>query len=135
MGTSLRQRHPGLLAAVQNFWLTEYHARGLHEQASQPVAYETGSAKRFAALLTAQQDELYASLPNDFSVLLRHRDGYRNFAVNLCHVLPISCCQDCEKNLVPKHGLVEFRVFDMAYGDRLHSLIQIAQRLMQRSCD
>jgi len=66
---------------------------------------------------------------------LPHRDGWRNFAVNLCHLLPnVNCCQDCNKNARPKHGGVEFRLFDTCYGARLEKVLNLLQSLIGRIC-
>lgn len=41
-------------------------------------------------------------------------DGFRNSAVNLCHILPIPCCRKCDHNKrANRHTGVEFRVFDL----------------------
>ena len=42
------------------------------------------------------------------------RDGFRNVGVNVCHILNIDCCVNCDKNSPEhKHSGVEFRAFDL----------------------
>eukprot|EP00747_Dinoflagellata_sp_TGD_P167913 gnl/TRDRNA2_/TRDRNA2_193225_c0_seq1.p1 gnl/TRDRNA2_/TRDRNA2_193225_c0~~gnl/TRDRNA2_/TRDRNA2_193225_c0_seq1.p1 ORF type:complete len:398 (+),score=48.40 gnl/TRDRNA2_/TRDRNA2_193225_c0_seq1:63-1256(+) len=62
------------------------------------------------------------------------RDGYRMFALNVCHVLNVNCCHDCEKNKTPKFGYVEFRLFNTEFGQASRHAIALAERLVQASC-
>merc|ERR1712224_1063472 len=76
-----------------------------------------------------------AHIAKGFLAGLERRDGYRNFAVNMCHLLPeVRCCADCDKNRAPKHGGVEFRLFDVAYGVRLRQLVGFVEALVRQMC-
>lgn len=64
-----------------------------------------------------------------------NRDGYRNFAVNVCHLLDVDCCRNCAKNTVPKFGGLEFRLFDASFDrERNRHCFAIPQRLVQATC-
>merc|ERR1712100_64183 len=54
--------------------------------------------------------------------------------VNICHLVNVRCCRDCDKNVAPKHGGVEFRLFDVAYGIRLRAILTILERMVQMFC-
>jgi len=62
------------------------------------------------------------------------RDGYRNFAINVCHLLDMDCCQNCTKNDIPKFGAVEFRMFNSEFGASMRLAIMLFQRIVQQSC-
>lgn len=65
----------------------------------------------------------------------KNRDGYRNFAVNVCHLLDVDCCRNCSKNMVPKFGGLEFRLFDANFDrERNRHCFAIPQRLVQATC-
>jgi hypothetical protein len=60
--------------------------------------------------------------------------GLRNFAINVCHLLDVDCCRNCNKNKTPKFGAVEFRVFKGALGPELQYQVALAERLVQATC-
>lgn len=79
-------------------------------------------------------EALFREHSSDIRKIRDARDGYRNFAVNVCHVLNIDCCQECPKNFAPKFGAVEFRMFNSEFGSPLRFSIMLFQRIVQRSC-
>jgi hypothetical protein len=60
--------------------------------------------------------------------------GLRNFGMNICHVLDVDCCRDCDKNNVPKFGALEFRIFKASLGNALQNQTKLVQRLIQSAC-
>jgi len=62
------------------------------------------------------------------------RDGYRNFAINVCHLLDVKCCRNCIKNETPKFGGIEFRLFNTEFGTRFRLSVSFFERLVQASC-
>lgn len=119
-GPSLQDKHPELLEALQAQW----------EQHPAPTAEDVGK------LLEKLHSGMDKYIKKGFLSGLERRDGYRNFAVNVCHLLPVvRCCADCDKNRTPKHGGIEFRIFDVAYGERLRLLVTLVQRLVLRVCE
>lgn len=112
----LADKHPTLLAYLQDRW----------EQGSQSQKEDLPAAfRRLASSMKGATGPL---------VDAPERDGYRNFAVNVCHLLPVDCCWECEKNHVTKHGGLEFRLFDFTHGRKLRSAITVAERLVQSLC-
>jgi len=107
---SLSQGNPELLVSLQKRW-----------------AGQSNSAEQSLSDIFRSHEHNIVSMKDD-------RDGYRNFAVNVCHVLNISCCRNCPKNLVPKFGGVEFRLFNTEFGEPMRLAMSLFQRLVQRSC-
>lgn len=61
--------------------------------------------------------------------------GFRNLVVNLCHLMPgVDCCNGCSHNRKPKHSGIEFRMFDVATGPKLETVVNLAQYTMQYVC-
>lgn len=98
--------------------------RKLQERWAQPVAGVTAEA------VTA----LFVEQIQDIDNIKDERDGYRNFAINVCHLLDIDCCQNCTKNDTPKFGAVEFRMFNSEFGASMRLAIMLFQRIVQQSC-
>jgi len=78
------------------------------------------------------------------STVPKHNQGWRDFAINVCHLLDIPCCRDCFKNDVPKFGSLEFRIFYGNFDESSdgHSLkksfrlfVALAERLVQATCE
>jgi len=108
---SLTLGNPGLLRKLQERW-------------AQPVAGKTAEA------VTA----LFLEHIDDIDTITDERDGYRNFAINVCHLLDIHCCQNCTKNNAPKFGAVEFRMFNTELGPSMRLAIMLFQRMVQQTC-
>lgn len=115
-GRPLIDKHPSLLAYLQDRW----------EQGSQAQKEDLAAAfRRLAGNMKGPRGPL---------MRVSERDGYRNLAVNVCHLLQVDCCWDCDKNLVAKHGGLEFRLFDFSHGKKLRYAIMVAERLVQSLC-
>jgi len=80
-------------------------------------------------------EDLFRSHEPDIRHLRGDRDGFRNFAVNVCHLLNINCCRNCPKNDVKKFGALEFRMFNTEFGSPMRLSIMLFQRMVQRSCN
>jgi hypothetical protein len=107
---SIQERNPMLLAALQARW----NSRAVKEEPLEDVFHRHASS--------------IVGLESD-------RDGYRNFAINVCHLLHIDCCRNCTKNLTPKFGSVEFRLFNTEFGAPLQRALQLMQRTIQKTCE
>lgn len=121
-GPALATKHPDLLVALQKHWL---------KRTAQP---SSNSSVEVEDLFVSLHDGMFKHANLGVLASMAERDGYRNFAINVCHLLNIRCCRACDKNQAPKHGLVEFRIFDVTYGERLRLLMQLVQRMVQHSC-
>ena len=51
--------------------------------------------------------------------------------INLCHILHIQCCIDCEHNSREHNTALEFRPFDLEVGARLEQRVILVQRIVQ----
>lgn len=79
--------------------------------------------------------KLFHKHSNSFEVEeLDEYQGYRNLAVNVCHLLDVPCCMDCGKNNVAKFGYLEFRLFNSEFGSNMELAISLAQRLTKAAC-
>jgi hypothetical protein len=121
-GPAIAKKHPDLLVALQEHWL---------KRTAQP---SSNSSAEVESLFVSHHDGMFEHANLGVLASMAERDGYRNFAINVCHLLQIRCCRACDKNQAPKHGLVEFRIFDVTYGERLRLLMQLVQRMVQHSC-
>jgi hypothetical protein len=64
----------------------------------------------------------------------KHRDGYRLYVLNVCHLLDVKCCFNCDKNSAPKFGGIEFRGLDPVAGEDLRLTLMLLQRTVQFFC-
>jgi hypothetical protein len=121
---SLAESNYGLLAHLQNRW-----------ENRPAVRHET---------LTEHMRQIGDPFVPIKSSVPSNNQGWRDFAINVCHLLDIPCCKDCFKNDVPKFGSLEFRIFygsvDESPGG--HSLkksfrlfVALAERLVQATCE
>jgi len=81
-----------------------------------------------------QLEQLFHSHESKIRNIKDERDGFRNFGINVCHLLNISCCMDCPKNETPKFGAVEFRMFNTEFASPMRLAMMLFQRMVQRSC-
>lgn len=62
------------------------------------------------------------------------RTGLRNMALNMCKLLPVSCCTQCSKSESSTTSTVEFRMFDLIVGQRVHAALVLAQHAVMFAC-
>jgi len=67
--------------------------------------------------------------------------GWRDLAVNICHLYNVKCCRNCFKNEAPKFGGIEFREFFAVFRENalvdavtLQLMLAIAERTIQKIC-
>lgn len=118
---TIANKNPELLNHLQARWLGDPEAQ------AEPIDLAFRRLESSIRFPTAD-----GKLHSDLKLNLRN--GYRTFALNLCHLLDIDCCVDCEKNLVKKFGAIEFRVFDSQFGHGLLLMSALGQRLIQSTC-
>jgi gamma-glutamyl hydrolase len=94
----------------------------------------TALQRRLGQNQTEPLDEVFRRHAGSIRKLAGDRDGYRNFAVNVCHLINVDCCRNCTKNHVHKFGALEFRLFNTEFGAPLRLALKFFQRLVQRSC-
>jgi len=112
----LAQKNPQLLAHLQQLW--KGGAIG------EPLADVYNRFAQYSKLYTYASGGVW------------ERDGWRDFAVNVCHLLHVDCTHTpTAKNTVPKFGALEFRAFDSVVGGTLRVLTMLVVRLVQASCD
>ena len=58
-------------------------------------------------------------------------DGLRQMGINLCRILDIPCCLNCEHNSQNHIPVLEFRVFDLEVGAQLHLMVTLIQGVVQ----
>lgn len=115
----LADKNPELLQHLQNQWTNP-------RDNPEPLKH---IFKRFENQTTFGQTVGWPLAPST------ERDGYRNCGMNVCHLLEVDCCQNCSKNLVPKFGGIEFRLFDASFDrERNRHYLALVQRLVQSSC-
>lgn len=115
----LADKNPELLRYLQ--------MRLMHPDGHQEPLKE--AFKRFENLTTIGKEQSWDKAPDP------ERDGYRNCALNVCHLIDVDCCKDCPKNLVPKFGGLEFRMFFSTFDhERARHYAAVAQRLVQTAC-
>jgi hypothetical protein len=117
--SKIQDKSPELLAMLHQRWLNKSAAK--HESLSDAFV-------RLESTLRSGRDRHLPLAPQ------RERDGFRNMAVNVCHLLDVKCCLDCVKNDVPKFGALEFRAFDAAFPESI-LFISLAERLVQTVCE
>jgi len=111
----IEAKSPDLLSMLQQRWLNKTYA----EQDTLMEAF---------AKFESSLDRTFSTENGD-----PERDGYRRLAVNMCHVLDVNCCVDCDKNNVRKFGALEFRQFDASLGKDV-LLFALIERMVQAAC-
>lgn len=121
---SLAETNHGFLAHLQNRWENRHAVKN--------------------QTLTEHMRQIGDPFVPEASSVPKNNQGWRDFAINVCHLLDIPCCKDCFKNNVPKFGSLEFRIFygnfdETSGGHNLKKsfrlFVALAERLVQATCE
>jgi hypothetical protein len=122
---SIAEKNPDLLKELQERWKDQKTQR--EETLDQAFQRLAGNMPAYEP--DSEAVELCALSPDRNRLV-----GSRTLSVNVCHLLQVDCCINCNKNAVPKFGALEFRIFNAALGTPLQLYVAFVERLVQAAC-